>query len=922
MTNPYNRAGLRASGLRKLALAALLTSGATVAQAALPYVAANVLNTSGTYTDLGTTGTAIATANTDDANSAVQTIPFTFTYNGTAYTQFTLNTNGYIRLGAAAPTAPFFNDGALTATNGPVTGPDTDLILPFNTDLAAGSAGGTEYRMAVSGTAPNQVLTIQWKNVSDKPKVADPTATPPTTIATQYANFSFQVKLYENNSQIDFVYGTATAGAAATENPKYVNVGIKGSNATVTDLILGVKPSAQPWTGTAFTAGPYTGNAHNVRRSVLPSVGRTYSFTLPIPVDAAVQLIYGYGKLLTPAGQPVTLQALVRNAGTSALSNINVTLSVAGANTVAATTQVVNSLAVGATSVVTFPAIALPNAGLNTITVSVPADGNTGNDVQTLEMTTDATTTSYIYPGIPQTSSYGFTPAAASFTSAFGAKFTLASPRDIVGVNAVIGSDANLVGSTVFGVVADITTGAILGRSADYVLTAADLGVLHTFTLPAAPQLPAGDFLAGLAQVVPTGSTQVFPAAYQAENPARTGAYYTFSVSTPAAPRDGTANNARYMLEIVTAAPATCPPPTGVTGVPASPTSATITFTGPANASGYELVYGAPGFNPATGGTTSPTFTTSPYTLPGLTSATCYDVYVRAVCSATDRSNLAGPVSVCTPCTPPIITTYPYTQDFNTVTTGQALPCGITVADSNSDTFTWEALATVPTATNPNLPIGNGNTGNAMVYFYNADGVTGANDWFFSPAMLMTAGRTYRVSFALRSAGTAYPEGLEVKYGSAATPAGQTNTIYTNTAVINAAYAPAAGVTDITIPTGGTGTYYIGFHATSAADKFFLAVDDFVVTQVLASSAALTRALSVFPNPSASGQFNLEVRGANAAQGLNVEVTNMLGQTVYTGKAKDNFTNSLNLTSLASGIYTLKVKNGNEYSVQQISIVK
>ena len=53
-----------------------------------------------------------------------------------------------------------------------------------------------------------------------------------------------------------------------------------------------------------------------------------------------------------------------------------------------------------------------------------------------------------------------------------------------------------------------------------------------------------------------------------------------------------------------------------------------------------------------------------------------------------------------------------------------------------------------------------------------------------------------------------------------------------------------------------------------------------------------------------------------------MEVTNLLGQRVYSGSAKDNFRNELNLSNLPAGIYSLKVKSGSDYFQQQISIVK
>ena len=143
MTQLYNRLGLLA-GAKRLALSALLGVGAMGVAQAQFYAAANVANTTGTYTDLGTTGTAIATANTDDANSAATPIGFTFTFNGTAFADFVLNTNGFLELGTVAPTGPQFSGGGQSATNSPLDGPDSNLLLPLNQDLGPGSAGGTE----------------------------------------------------------------------------------------------------------------------------------------------------------------------------------------------------------------------------------------------------------------------------------------------------------------------------------------------------------------------------------------------------------------------------------------------------------------------------------------------------------------------------------------------------------------------------------------------------------------------------------------------------------------------------------------------------------------------------------------------------------------------------------------------------------
>ena len=1204
MNHQYNRLGLTAR-LRPLALVALLATGAVgTAHAQLSYSVASATNTAGTYTDLGTSGSAIATANTDDANSAATPIGFTFTYNGTAFTDFVLNTNGFLKLGTVAPTGAQYTDGGQSTINGPVDGAETNLLLPFNQDLFAGSAGGTEYRVVNTGTAPNRTCIIQWKNVSDK---ARPAGGASVATGSQYANFSFQVKLYETSNQIDFVYDAATAGPAATEIPKFISVGIKGSAASAS--VLATKVSVTPWAGAMFITGPYTGNANNVRLSVLPDAGRTYRFSIQVPNDAAPSAIQGYASVIVPTSNPLSIRGIVRNAGNTALAASTVTLNISGANTYSQT-QNVAALAVGATGLVTFPGITLTNVGQNTVTLTVPNDGNNSNNSYSQPMETSATTISLATPGassgnnvfaagddryyaskitlnapcsiiavsgligdagnqataktsvgesvygvvidatngnllarsanyvitqadvnafhtftlsvpatvlagdvlvgIAQTASTGTlayypfgvqvedpnrlntyyigsttggtptatlttatttnykfpfgavtaapatndlamneiqgygsiavpagnpfslravvrnagvaalttpkvvtltisgansftqnqtltalavggtavltftnisvpnvgantvtvtlpnddnngnnsvaqamatsatrfsfeTPGAASGNSVltagtnnyYAAKITLNATRSITSVSALISSagasstSKSSVGESVYGVVVNATTGVVLGRSANYVIATADIDTQHTFTFSAPVTVPAGDVLIGMAQTASTSATlPYYPFGVQNESPNRPNTFYTGSATTAAAPTAAltAAGVAIYKLPFgaETTTPPTCMVPTAFTLVSNMATSATFSFTAVAGATGYQILYGPQGFTPGgSSSLTSATFTASPFTLSGLSSSTAYDFYIRTICSATDQSSPAGPLSLVTPCVAPTISTFPYTQNFDAVAPSQPLPCGISVIDANNDGFTWQARGMVdPSLSNTNV---SRSTPNAMVYVYNSnDATVGANDWFFTPPLALTSTQRYRVSFYYRTA-SGYPEGLEVKYGTAATPAGQTATLFSNTTIANAAYSLVNNVSTPAVLdlTSVAGTYFVGFHVISSGNQGFLAVDDLMITAgPLATSEALKRAVSVFPNPSTSGVFNLEIHGANAKQALGVEVHNMLGQQVYTGTAKDNFRTNVDLSTLAAGIYIIKVRNGAEYTMQQISIVK
>jgi len=126
-----------------LALALLPVLGAEAQS--LSYTPGSATNVAGTYTDLGAAGTAIVTTNTDDANSAAQDVGFTFNFNGTAFTQFVLNTNGFVRLGAAAPSAAALFLSETAANVDPILSQnpaDVNILAPFNMDLTAGTGAG------------------------------------------------------------------------------------------------------------------------------------------------------------------------------------------------------------------------------------------------------------------------------------------------------------------------------------------------------------------------------------------------------------------------------------------------------------------------------------------------------------------------------------------------------------------------------------------------------------------------------------------------------------------------------------------------------------------------------------------------------------------------------------------------------------
>ncbi|MEP7109546.1 MAG: T9SS type A sorting domain-containing protein [Ferruginibacter sp.] len=513
--------------MKQLLLFLSLIITASVSYCQFNYVAANGVNLAGTYTDLGANGTVIATDNFDEANSEAQDIGFNFIFNGTTYTQFILNTNGVIKLGANPPTTDINIFDALAS-------PETDLIYPLNLDLDAGTA--PEYRVYTSGTAGNRICTIQYKNVSDW--------FPADSTAPQFSDMDFQVKLYETSNNVEFVYGTFVAGGAFT-NLTPTAVGIKGTDASSSVNVT--KSSLADWSAATFINGNYTGNAHNTRNTVLPVSGRTYRFVYAVlPAnDAQVATIYTLGKVPLVYGSPHTVNAIVKNAGSDALTNLAVTLNVTGANTFT-NSQTVPSIPPGTSATVTFAGYNSTNLGTNNLTVSVAADDNITNNSVTVTQAVTTGIFSYAGNGAPF-NSVGYNVTSAGL---FVNKYSLSGFAFVNSVNIFISNDDNNIGNTIYAVVLD-PGGAIIGRSADYVIVAADLDNYKRFDITTAPFIAGGDFFVGMAQTAAV-ALRYFPLGIQQETPVRSGAYFTAPLAGGSAPVENV-DLGIFMIEAVVA---------------------------------------------------------------------------------------------------------------------------------------------------------------------------------------------------------------------------------------------------------------------------------------------------------------------------------------------------------------------------------
>lgn len=135
--------------------------------------------------------------------------------------------------------------------------------------------------------------------------------------------------------------------------------------------------------------------------------------------DAKVGLIYTQGKLANSYTAGHVVRARITNDGSNTLTNLPVTLNISGANSFS-DVQTIASLAPCATTIVTFAGYTPTTVGVNTLSVSVPADDNNINNSssQPQDVTESISTYRYI---APITGGVGFTGATGDFVAKFNA---------------------------------------------------------------------------------------------------------------------------------------------------------------------------------------------------------------------------------------------------------------------------------------------------------------------------------------------------------------------------------------------------------------------------------------------------------------------------------------------------------------------
>ena len=325
-----------------------------------------------------------------------------------------------------------------------------------------------------------------------------------------------------------------------------------------------------------------------------------------------------------------------------------------------------------------------------------------------------------------------------------------------------------------------------------------------------------------------------------------------------------------------------CIEPTALVISNISTTSAQVDWTAPSAGSpaSYDVYYSTSNTPPT--GTTAPTapgITATTYNFTALASATHYFVWVRSNCGTGGYSSWSIADSFYTACN---ATNIPYTQDFET-----AIVPGMPNCTSTENVGTGNNWVTI---NNP----GYGFTTNTLEYVYNS--TNPADTWFYTQGLTLTAGISYTLKFNYGNNSTTYVESMNVSYGTSPSASSMTDLIVDYPSITGAVANSSS--TDFTPTT--TGVYYLGFHAYSIVNQYYLYVDDISVTLTPSCVEPTAVIASNITYNTAQVDWTAPSTGTPASYDVYVSTSNTVPTSTTTPTASGITGTSYNLTSLSA----------------------
>lgn len=340
-----------------------------------------------------------------------------------------------------------------------------------------------------------------------------------------------------------------------------------------------------------------------------------------------------------------------------------------------------------------------------------------------------------------------------------------------------------------------------------------------------------------------------------------------------------------------------CNDVTGVTVDETTTTTATV-YWAAGTATKWEVAYGDLNeTNPNSENVTVVTTDIPAIVIDNLSIGTCYNVWVRNVCSE-DVGTWTTPVELCTQCN---ATNVPYIQDFESATPPKLPLCtsAVNISEGSANWFVEN---------NP----GYGFNSNTLTYLSPTDN-NDADAWFFTQGVNLESGKEYTISYRYGGASTDdfyYNNSMKVMYGKGANPFSMTLRLadYPNFSLD----APVAQSINFTPTT--TDVYYFGFNVYSPNNSYYMFIDDIIVDNKLSNNNFDISKFNYYPNP-VKDVLNISYINNITA----VSIYNLIGQEIVTKIVNDNLT-KVDMSGLAKGTYMVKVTSDN--LIKTIKIIK
>ncbi len=600
-----------------------------------------------------TTTTNLITGTGDSKASAVTDIGFTFNFAGTNYTQFSVNSDGNLRFGAAVTGTGNYST-PFSSTNANSNNPKINMMGcdGYITD------SGYVYHEVI-GTAPDRVCVIEF-------------ATSTYNTVSRPSLLRWQVQLFEGSNNIQIVYYSAMP-------PILPNVARQpGMCVNNTDIILidNYHNAAHYTTGQSTNSCPIT---------TWPDVNRYYLFTIsdcPTPgnfnaatlgstsVDLTWTSATGGTDFVLQYKTPTTdwSNATTENAYDTTYNLTGLTPSTTYQLRVA---QLCNS-DTSNWAYLTLTTACAPVATLpwtdNLDSYPGSTSGSTNNLPYCWSYLNTATTSSSSYKGYPIIYASATYAASGSNSLRFYSYQTTGTYGDEMVILPQIDADLYPVNTLQL---------SFDARNYSTYTFKAYIGVITNPSLQSTFVV-----LDSLETTSNTYQTYDFPLnQYTGPN-----GYIAILAKQPAS-----SYNAGYIDNFVVDVIPTCPKPKDLTASNPTLTSIDLSWLEMGSATTWEIEYGPMGFAQGTG--TVETATTNPYTINGLEPSSGYDFYVRANCGGGDLSEFSTKTTAATACA--LVSTMPFTEDFDGYT-------GVTTNTVDVLPYCWSKLNTGTTY--PGLP--------------------------------------------------------------------------------------------------------------------------------------------------------------------------------------------------------------------------